>query len=121
MVYGCYVHLWIVHQTVGPAWVVQAINRLSTVIICHQHASATQRIDPGGQTVRPPATTHVRLTPCMLHACEFGPFSAETIEMAGAWGVGHRLSNTQQAAAQQVSISPTQPNLHGLMVSMDAW
>ena len=50
---------------------------LTTVIICHQHASATQRIDPGGQTVRPPATTR------MLQACEFGPVPAETIKMAG--------------------------------------
>jgi len=63
-------------------------NGLSTVIIFHQHSSATQRIDPGGQTMRPPATTRMRLTPCVLHACEFGPFPAETFEMAGAQAIG---------------------------------
>ena len=69
LVYGCYVHLRIVHQTVGPAWMNHCMycpgNRFSNVIIRHQHASPTQRIDPGGQTVRPLATTRVRLTPCV--------------------------------------------------------
>ena len=57
----------------------------------------------------------MRLTPCMLHACEFGPFLVETIEMAGA-----QANQTQVAAALQAHISPTQPSIHGLMVSVDA-
>ena len=142
--YGCYVHLRIVHQTVGLAWMNHCTycpgNGVSTVIFCHQHASATQRIEPGGQTVGPPATMQVRLTPCAFHACEFGPFPAETIKMAGAQAVGRPNTGSSSAAGgykpyptatTRVRLAPyllhacefnsISLSIHGLMVSVDAW
>jgi len=57
------------------------------------------------------------MSACALpHACEVGPFPAETIDMAGA-----QADQTQVAAALQARINPTQLSIHGLMVSMDAW
>jgi len=45
-----------------------------------------------GQTVRPPAMTR------LLHACELGPFPAETIEMAGAQAVGRPNTGSSSTA-----------------------
>ena len=48
LVYGCYVHLRIVHQTDGPAWMNHLTNcpvyHFATVTFRHQLACTTQRI-----------------------------------------------------------------------------
>ena len=92
-VYGCFTHLRIFHQTDGPAWMNHCTycpgNGFSTVIICHQHASTTQRIDPG-------LCDHLRPHTCALPLALSMHVSLEH-KMAGAQAVGQ--SNTVSSSA----------------------
>ena len=121
MVYGCYFHLRIVHQTDGPAWMSHYTycpgNGLAIVIILHQLVSATQRIAHAGQTDCLPASSVCALP----HACSMRVRSDHSRRrQSKKLGCRPQADQTQVAAAPQVHINSIQLSIHGLMVSMDA-
>ena len=88
--YGRFLHLQNVHQTIRPSWMNLLMN-------CLPNGPTTQQIDPGGQTVlrteqppwdgvenAPTGSKNKCLTPCAIHVCELAFLLTVAIETSGA-------------------------------------